>query len=336
MRSSLIVSLCLAACLPAAWAAEPRDPVEIREWSVPYEASRPRDPFAVSDREVWFVGQRGHYLARLETDSGTFTRHPLEDGAGPHNLIVGDDGIVWYAGNLKGYIGRFDPATERLERIVMPDPAARDPHTLVFDHAGEHIWFTVQGGNFVGRLTPADRSVRLIPVPTGGARPYGIVVAPDGTPWIALFGTNKLASVDPETLRLTEHTLPDPGARPRRIGVTGDGRVYYVDYARGTLGRLDPATARIEEWGMPSGDGARPYGMAVDSADRIWFVETGVTPNNFVGFAPDEEAFFSITPIPSGGRTVRHMHYHRASQNVWFGADANTVGRARVGTPADE
>jgi len=189
----------------------------------------------------------------------------------------------------------------------------------------------VQQGNFVGRLTVASRAVDLIPVPTRSARPYGIVVAPDGTPWIALFGTHKLASVDPSTLALTEHDLPDKSARPRRLEVASDGRVYYVDYAKGRLGRLDPATGTHEDWPMPSGDRARPYGMAVDARDRLWFVETGPSPNTFVGFAPDTATFFSITPIPSGGRSVRHMAFHAPTGTVWFGTDANTIGRARVG-----
>lgn len=330
MRFLTCLLLGLGIVLPAC-AAEPLNPVAIEEWTVPYDASRPRDPYAVSAEEIWFVGQRGNYLAHLDAESGEFARHDLGDGAGPHNLIVGADGMVWYAGNLKGYIGRYDPRTGVLEKIAMPDPAARDPHTLIFDPDQRHIWFTVQGGNFVGRLTLADRAVDLIPVPTPRARPYGIVMAPDGTVWVALFGTSKLASIDPESLALTEHPLPDAGARPRRLAATSDGQIYYVDYARGQLGHYDPASGAVEEWLMPSGKGARPYGMAVDAEDRIWFVETGVSPNSFVGFAPEEKRFFSVTHIPSGAGSVRHMDYHAPSESVWFGTDANTIGRARVG-----
>ncbi len=327
MRPLLTTILAIAIAGPST-AAETKNPVEIEEWEVPY-AGRPRDPDAIGTDEVWFVGQRGHYIARFSPETGEFQRRELDDAAGPHNLIVGTDGIVWYAGNRQGYVGRYDPESGEIEKIAMPDARARDPHTLIFDAGERHIWFTVQGGNFVGRLTVADRAVDMIPVPTAGARPYGIIMAPDGMPWVALFGTNKLASVDPETLALTEHELPD-GARPRRIGATSDGRIFYVDYRRGYLGRMDPATDNIEEWAMPSGDNARPYGMAVDAQDRIWFVETGVSPNNFVGFAPETAEFFSITPIPSGAGSVRHMDYHPATQTVWFGTDNNTIGRANV------
>jgi virginiamycin B lyase len=335
MRLAIVSFFCLAASafaqIHTATAIEPKNPVEIKEWTVPYAASHPRDPDAVSADEVWFVGQTGNYLARLDPTTGVFTKHDLADGPGPHNLIVGSDGIVWYAGNLEGYIGRFDPATGALEKIAMPEPGARDPHTLVFDGDESHIWFTVQGGNYVGRLTVADRKVDLIPVPTPGARPYGIVVAPDGVPWVALFGTNKLASIDPQTLQLTEHVLPFPDARPRRLVVTSRGEIYYVDYARGTLGHFDRATGAVEEWPTPSGSRSRPYGMAVDDKDRLWFVETGPSPNDLVGFAPDDGDFFSVTPIPSGGGAVRHMDYHASTGTVWFGTDANTIGRAMVG-----
>lgn len=329
MRSPFAILLALAATLPAL-AAEPLNPVDIREWPVPYEEGRPRDPFAVSSSEVWFVGQRNSYLARLDPETGEFVRRQLDDAAAPHNLIVGSDGAVWYAGNRKGYVGRYDPRSGEIEKIAMPREDARDPHTLIFDADESHIWFTLQGSNMIGRLTLADRKVDLIEVPTPNARPYGIKLAPDGTIWAVLFGTDKLASIDPATLALTEHVLPDPATRPRRLEIASTGQVYYVDYARGYLGRFDPASGATDEWELPSGANSRPYGTAMDSRDRIWIDESGVSPNLLVGFDPASESFFSITPIPSGGGTLRHMHYHRPSGSIWFGADTGTIGRAVV------
>jgi len=309
-------------------AAEPVSPITIEEWPVPFERGRPRDPYVAPDGSVWFVGQQNSYLARFDPKTKKFSQRDLGDGAGPHNLIVGSDGIVWYAGNRRGYIGRYDPTTDRIEKIGMPDEAARDPHTLIFDQGEKHIWFTVQWGNFVGRLRLADRKVDLIPVPTEDSRPYGIIVAPDGRPWIALLGTNKLASVNPQTLKLTEHELPELDAAPRRIGATSDGRIYYTDYSRGSLGRLDPKTGNASEWVAPSGGGSGPYAMAVDGADRVWYVETGERPNVFVGFSPEGDQTVSLTPVPSGGGSIRHMVYDAKAKVVWFGTDAGTIGRA--------
>lgn len=324
-----LVILGLGLALPAASDPGELREVPIREWPVPWEESRPRDPFAASGSSVWFVGQKGNYLARFDVESEAFTKVDLPDEPGPHNLIVGDDGSVWYAGNLKGYIGRYDPESEMIERIAMSDPKARDPHTLVFDGAG-HIFFTVQGGNFVGRLRMADRKVDLVAVPTPGARPYGIDVAPDGIVWVALFGTNTLASLDPQTLDLRMHALPREDARPRRLAVAADGRVWYVDFAGGRLGAYMPGEDAFEEWELPSGEDASPYGMAIDGHGRIWMVETRPQPNRFVGFDPEAERFFAGASIPSGGGAVRHMHHHAPTGSVWFGTDANTLGRAAV------
>lgn len=324
-----IVALVGCANRPAV-AVDPLAPIAIEEWEVPF-GGHPRDPFVTGNGAIWFVGQRGDYLARFSPSTGEFIKRDLPGAPGPHNLIVGSDGIVWYAGNLEGYIGRYDPETDEINRIEMPDPAARDPHTLVFDEGEAHIWFTVQNGNFVGRLTVADLSVDLIPVPTPDARPYGIKLAPDGTPWIVLVGTHKLARIDPATLVLDEIELPAEGARPRRLEISADGRIWYADYRRGYLGLYDPARGRFDEWALPSGDDAAPYGMASDDLGRVWLVETGVDPNLFVGFDTGTEAIVSITPIPSGAGSVRHMDYDDQSGAIWFGTDEGTLGRASVG-----
>ena len=304
--------------------------LDIREWEVPYPNSRPRDPFAESATSVWFVGQRSGYLANLNVETGEFRKIDLQAGSGPHNLIVGSDGAVWYAGNRNGLIGRYDPATGDIEEIPMPDAAAHDPHTLVFDANEKNIWFTVQSGNMMGRLNIESRQVDVIPSATKKSRPYGIKVAPDGSVWVALFGTNKLARIDPTSLQLTEIELPRRGALPRRIEITSDGRIWYVDFVGGRLGVYQPDSGSFQEWQMPQGEKAQPYGMASDEQGRIWLVAAGVRPNVFMGFDPKTERFFAATDVPSGGGTIRHMHYHAPSGAVWFGTDTNYVGRAIV------
>jgi virginiamycin B lyase len=303
--------------------------IKIQEWTVPFEKGRPRDPSVAPDGSVWFVGQQNHYLGRFDAESQRFRQVKLDDAAGPHNLIVGQDGIVWYAGNRKGYIGRHDPITGRIDKIKLP-PAARDPHTLVFDKGQRHIWFTAQWSNLVGRLNIKTRHVDLIKLPTPDARPYGIIVAPNGTVWIALLGSNKLASVNPASLELSEHLLPDADAGPRRLIATPDNQIYYVDYSLGELGHLDPVTGKVRRWQTPSGTGSGPYAMAVDATNRIWFVETGAQPNRLVGFDVKSEEFVSVTAIPSGAGSVRHMVYDAPTHSLWFGTDQGTLAQARL------
>lgn len=325
--TAILLAMAVAG-LPAL--ADPADnPVEVREWMVPWEQSRPRDPFVASDGRVWFVGQRSHYVANFNPESEEFSRYDLDRGTGPHNLIVDRNNDIWYAGNLDSHIGLLDPDTGKITKIAMPQRDARDPHTLTFDSSGD-IWFTVQQGNYVGRLTVEDRQVSLAKVPTGRARPYGIVVDSGDIPWVVAFGTNKLVRIDPADLTLTEIELPARDARPRRLVIDSRDNVWYADYARGSLGRYEPATGEFREWPLPSGADSRPYGMAIDRNDRIWLVETGVSPNRFVGFDIAQGEFVSVTEIPSGAGAVRHMDYYEPAGEVWFGTDTNYLGRAKV------
>jgi virginiamycin B lyase len=333
---TLALATLLTIPAPPASAQALEDPT-LQEWMVPYAESRPRDPMVAPDGRVWFVGQRAGYLAVFDPETGEFDKHDTE-GTNPHNLLVDPEGIVWYAGNAgpdARHIGAFDPATGEVKKFMMPDERARDPHTLIFDSQGD-IWFTVQGGNFIGKLFTETGEVRLVESMSvegsrrgGSSRPYGIVMDSNDRPWVALFNTNHIGTVDPETFELETYELPENGL-PRRIGITSDDIIWYGDWTRGTLGRLDPQTGEISEFPLPSGEGARPYAMAIDDSDRIWLVETGVQPNRFVGFDPMTGEFFSEVAVESGGGTIRNMYFDAETNSIWFGADTNTVGVAKL------
>jgi virginiamycin B lyase len=94
-----------------------------------------------------------------------------------------------------------------------------DPLAAPFDHNGM-LFFTVQGANMVGRLNPKTGEVKLVNVPTPRANPYGMVVSSKNEPFFAEFGSNKIASIDPNTLV-----------------------------------RFDPATQKFQTWKIPSAGG---------------------------------------------------------------------------------
>lgn len=313
--------------LPVHAPAQEADELEIREWDVPWDNSRPRDPWVGGPDRIWFVGQTGDYVATLNPESGEFHRFDLEPGTGPHTVISDGRG-AWYAGNRARHIGLIDPASGEIEKIMMPGDGRGDVHTMDFTSGGD-IWFTVQHGNQIGFLETATRTITLYDVPTAQARPYGLVVDGNDRPWVVLFGSHKLATVEADG-SVTEIDLPRTEARPRRLAVTGDGKVWYVDYADGWLGRYDPASGEIREWRAPGAADARPYAMSADSEGRLWFVETGMLPNRFVGFDPNSERFTAPLAIRSGGGTVRHMVHDPDTRSIWFGTDTHTIGQARL------
>lgn len=304
--------------------------VDIKEWRVPWDG-RPRDPYVAPDGTIYFVGQRTHYVGHFNPETEEFSRIDLDEGTGPHSVVVDKNGTPWYTGNLANHIGKVDPETGEITKFMMPeDMSARDPHTIAFNEEG-NMWFTSQGANSVGFFNVNTGEHEIIPVPTQRARPYGIVMANDmKRPWFTLFGTNKLGTIDPETMEITEVELPREEIRPRRLAITTDGRVWYGDYATGYVGVYDPADGSHQEWAMPEGRNARPYAVTVDDKDRFWLVASGTNPNKFVGFDTNSEEFIVSKDIESGGGTVRHMVFHPPTNSIWFGTDTNFLGRATI------
>ena len=327
--AALVLSLIATPAIAVAQAPS-GDTVKLNEWKVPWEQAVPRDPSVDQQGRVWFVGQRGNFVARLEPKTGQFTRFEIDPGTNPHTVVVDAWGDAWYAGNRNGMIGRINGKTGEITRYPMPDSAARDPHTITFDTKG-NLWFTLQNSNMLGFLDRSSGKVTLVRMPTPRSRPYGIEMDKNGRPWFNLFGTNKIGTIDPTSMRVREYELPAQNARGRRIGITSDGNIWYTDYARGTLGRLEPASGNVREWMLPGGETSRPYAMAIDDMDRVWVAETGGRPNRLVGFDPTTQQFFSQSDVgPAEPNTIRHMTFDKKTRTIWFGNDQGAIGSALV------
>lgn len=304
--------------------------VQITEWTVPWEKTRPRDPFVDASGRVWFVGQAGNYVANLDPKSGQFKRIEVDSGTYPHNLVIDASGNVWISGNRNGRLVKIEPGTGKLTTYPVPDMPKSDPHTMVFDAKGD-MWFTMQSTNAIGHLATKTGKVTVVKATAPRSRPYGILMDKQQHPWIVEFGTNKVATIDPATMALAEYPIAHEKSRPRRIAITSDGAIWYGDYMRGMLGKFDPRTKTTREWPMPSGAGSLPYGMASDDRDRIWVAETGIQPNRLVAFdSKTEKWVFNTAVEKSGAGTIRHMVFHKPTRTIWFGTDANTIGRASV------
>jgi virginiamycin B lyase len=328
-RALLVVAVLAPLTLPAQTSAARFAP---REFAVPYGANtRPRDPFADAQGRVWFVGQNGNYIGRLDPKTGEFKRFEIDAGTNPHNLVI-EKGMVWFTGNRNNRLVKLDPATGKLTTYMIPDSSVRDPHTITFDPKSGIAWFTAQNAGAVGRFDPATGKFRLWK--TGAdTRPYGIVLDSKGRPWFDLFGTNAIATIDPQTFELKRFTLPSDRTRPRRIAITSDDQLWYGDYTRGFLGHLDPKTGRTEEWALPAGPASLPYGMATDDRDVVWIAQNGreKVPATIVAFDPRAKKFVAEIPVGTPGpNTIRHMTFDRATRQLWFGTDQGSIGKISV------
>jgi virginiamycin B lyase len=285
--------------------------LKVTEWPIPRAGNFPHDPAVDSKGVGWWTDQNNSYIGRWDPATGMTQDWATPTPAcGPHGLTPDDQDNIWYTGQRCNKIGKLNPATG----MITEYPAMGDPHTPVF-HKGA-LWFTLQSASKYGRVNPASGMVETWPTPSPASGPYGIWPAPDGSLWVALFATNKIAQIKVEApAMMLEVTLPAGGARPRRIAVDTAGHVYYTDYARGYLGRYDPATKMFKEWPSPAGAGSAPYGITVGPDKRIYYAESG--NDTIAVFDPATEKFQSVA-IPTKGSVVRNMATDLTRRRVWM------------------
>jgi virginiamycin B lyase len=320
MNRLILLGLAAAVAAPSQVQAQAAN-FDMKEWSIE-RGGRSRDPYVAPDGKVFFAGQQGNYVGSVNPATGEVKYYEIEESTNPHTVIVDDSGFVWYAGNRNGRIGKLNPANGEFK--TFPTGEARDPHTMHFDGKG-NIWFSSQGSSRIGRLNMTTGKVELInPLGEQRANPYGLDLDSQGRVFVSLFATNKIAMVTPDMNFKIFDTAE--GGQVRRNAVTPDGMVWYVDYRRGFVGRLDPNTGQTKEWASPGGSQSRPYAITADDQGRLWVSETG-PEKKLVAFDPKTEKFFANIEV---SHNIRHMMFDPKTGTMWFGTDANTIGR--VGT----
>lgn len=110
--------------------------LQFKYWQVPTLGQRARDPVQGKDGVIWWVGQWGNILGRLDPNTGEMKEYMLPKGTYPHSVSLDANLTPWFLGNKNGTVGYLDLETESFKVFNMPDERAKDPHTGVFDKQG--------------------------------------------------------------------------------------------------------------------------------------------------------------------------------------------------------
>jgi virginiamycin B lyase len=146
--------------------------------------------------------------------------------------------------------------------------AGSRPHDVAPAADGRSVWYTAQGSGQLGLLDPATGTSRLIPLGDGSA-PHGVIVGPDGAPWITDGGLNAIVRVDPRTEKVDRYPLP-PGRDSANLNTAAfRGGVLWFTGQAGVLGRLDPKAGRVEVFDAPRGPG--PYGITTTPNGQLFY-----------------------------------------------------------------
>src|SRR5215472_1829220 len=157
-------------------------------------------------------------------------------------------------------------------------PGSR-PHDPLAARDGS-LWYTGQMANVLGRVDPTTGNIREYPLKTAHSGPHGLVEDKDGNIWYTGNTGALIGKLDPKTGAVSEYKMPDPNVHdPHTLIFDHAGILWFTVQNSNRIGRLDPKTGEIKLLTPPT-QGARPYGMAVNSKGMVFFDEFG---NNKIG-----------------------------------------------------
>src|SRR5262249_24897076 len=112
-------------------------------------------------------------------------------------------------------------------------------------------------------------------VKTPQTGPHGLTEDDGGNIWFTGNARGLIGKLDPRTGAVTEYPMPDPAAKdPHTLIFDRDGILWFTVQQGNFVGRLDPASGAIKLVAAPTAK-SRPYGMALNSKNVVFFVEFG-------------------------------------------------------------
>jgi virginiamycin B lyase len=221
----------------------------------------------------------------------------------PHDVIVTQDGTVWYSSFAEQILGKLDPTTGKTTEYNIPVQKPGSPKgslALRADPDG-NLWLGIgyQGG--VARFDPRTETFRMYPLPAELNKDFTQTteVEPthsnvDGKVWIEDSGTYSIYRMDIATGKI-EVFQPFPIPSPNIYDITTDAQnnVYFTVFGRNDIGRIDAKTGAIRTWPTPTPNSSPRRGALADNG-LLWFGE--FRGNKFGAFDTKTQTFREWTP----------------------------------------
>ena len=210
------------------------------------ERAAPHGVIRGPDGAAWVTEGGQNAIARVDPRDHRVQLWRLPERFANGNLNTGvfdPRGTYWFTGQ-NGIVGRFTPATERMD--VWAAPRGRGPYGITRTPQGG-IWYVSLAGNHLAQIdteatTSAALSVRIVepPTPNQGAR--RVWSDSQGRLWISEWNSGNVSMHDPRDRSWKVWRLP--GDRPRAYSVWVDpaDKVWLTDFPANAILRFDPVS----------------------------------------------------------------------------------------------
>jgi virginiamycin B lyase len=193
-----------------------------------------------------------------------------------------------------------------------PVPLGSRPHDVAPIPNGTVVWYTAQGSGELGKLDPTTGKTHHIALGQGSA-PHGVIIGPDGAPWITDGGLNAIVRVDPRTEEAKVYPLPEGTGNGNLNTATFDhnGTLWFTGQS-GIYGRLDPQVGQIEIFQAPRGPG--PYGISTTANGTVYYSSLA---GSYVARIDLESGNSSVLEPPTADQGARRV-WSDSQGRIWI------------------
>lgn len=229
---------------------------------------------------LWFIEARAKRIGRLDLATGEISKFdmpkvtpveyttdsldslPGNDSVhGPCDLIVTEDGTLWFNYQAANSIGYMDTrAPHAIKLLTIPTPKSL-PMALQLGADG-NIYVQLAAVNKIARINPKTRKIKEFALPTpDGSVIGGTASRADNAHWFITMRTNKLVRFDYASGAMEEFQIPTPNAQPFVVRAYDDG-IWFTMFGANAIGHFDPATKAFTEIPIPTPNSA-PVGIII-------------------------------------------------------------------------
>jgi len=244
----------------------------------------------------------------------------------PHDIIVGNDGMIWYTDFGENYITKFDPKTLKVTEFPTKEHKPGFPSgnlDLGVDKNGT-FWFDQMYQGALGNLDPKTGEIKYYPLAAEFNNPgvqmnfVGLRHDVDGKVWTKNVPTGDVFRLDIASGKWERfQPLKELSNRKRntiyQLISDSHNNAWVAEFVNGYLGKIDAKTTKVTWYPLPT-QNARARRMRIDDQDRIWVTE--YRGNKVAMFDPKTEKFVEY-PLPP------HTYPYRSavdkSGEIWTG-----------------
>jgi len=194
----------------------------------------------------------------------------------PHGIAIAD-GKVWFTAETNKLVGRYDPATNKIDALL--GTGQNSTHMVMFNRDNSLLFTANIAGNSISIFSKAPNAATwnqtVVPV---GKGPEGSDLSPDGRELWAANSQDGSVSIIDLASKTVSATFDIGTKRSNRIKFTVDGKHALVsDLAAGELVIVDVAARRaIKRIAL----GKAPEGIVIEPSGARAFV--AVNGDNFI------------------------------------------------------